>query len=64
MVTYNKSKIENGKLVVTESKQIDQSELTADCWLIQFDGLSACKDCELLNKPDCGGREIRKRLLA
>ena len=63
MFTYDKAKIENGKIVITESKQIDQSTLTSDCWLIQFDGMAACADCEMLNTPECGGVNIRKQLL-
>lgn len=60
---YQKAEIVNGQLVITESKVIDQSKLTSDCWLIQFSGLSACENCECLNTPDCGGQDIRKRLL-
>ncbi len=60
---YQKASIENGKVVITESKVIDQSKLTGECWLIQFNGLEACTGCELLNKSDCGGQSIRKRLL-
>lgn len=60
---YQKAKVENGQIVITESKEIDQSKLTSDCWLIQFDGLSACDTCESRNTPDCGGQAIRKRLL-
>ena len=61
---YKKAHIENNKIVVDSSKEIDQSALTADCWLIQFDGLSACEDCEFLNTPDCGGQAIRAKLLS
>lgn len=60
---YQKAKIDNGKLIIAESKVINQSELTADCWLIQFDGLKACNDCEFLDTEDCGGINIRKSLL-
>lgn len=58
-----KAKIENGQMVITESKVIDQSKLTSDCWLIQFDGLSACETCEAKDTPDCGGGEILKTLI-
>jgi len=61
---YSKMKLENGQLVTTETKMIDQNKLTSECWLIQFNGLDACKNCELLNKKDCGGKNIRKKLLA
>lgn len=60
---YQKAKVENGRLVITESKEINQSELTDECWLIQFEGLSACKTCKANLTPDCGGQAIRKRLL-
>jgi hypothetical protein len=58
-----KAKLENGQLVITESKEIDQGKLTSDCWLIQINGLAACKGCEYLNKRHCGGKAIRKALL-
>jgi hypothetical protein len=61
---YQKAKIENSQVVITESKQINQSKLTSDCWLIQFNGLSACESCEFLNTNECGGKAIRKTLLA
>jgi len=60
---YQKAKVVDNKMVIAESKEIDQSKLTSDCWLIQFEGLSACKNCEVLNTAECGGQAIRKRLL-
>ncbi len=60
---YQKAKIENGQVIITESKEIKQSELTSDCWPIQFNGLSACKTCEFVNTAECGGQTIRKQLL-
>ena len=63
MMQYSKAIIVNGKIVLTETKHIDQGTLTAGCWLIQFNGLSACQDCDALNTPDCGGQAIRKKLL-
>lgn len=44
-------------------KIIKSSELTSECWMIQIDGLDACKNCEFLNTDECGGQNIRKRLL-
>ena len=61
---YQETKIENGQVVITESKVIDQSKLTSDCWLIQFSGLSACETCSAKDTPDCGGQAIRKQLLS
>jgi hypothetical protein len=52
---YQKAVVKDNKVVITESKEIDQNTLTSDCWLIQFNGLSACKDCEVKNTPECGG---------
>jgi len=43
-------------------KKIKQSELTGECWTIQFMGLKACEKCEFLDTPDCGGQEIRQKL--
>lgn len=62
MMKYQKAKVENGQLVITESKEIDQSTLTSDCWLVQFNGLSACKTCELKDTTECGGGETLKKL--
>lgn len=59
---YQKAKIENGKVVITESKQVDQSKLTADCWIVQFNGIEACNECEYRDTKDCGGGETLKKL--
>lgn len=45
-----------------ETKTINQSELTTECWLVQFNGLGACKTCDLKGTSDCGGKEVRKKL--
>ena len=42
---------------------INQKELTSECWAIQFRGLEACKDCEFKDSNECGGKEIRKKLM-
>jgi len=60
---YQKADTKDGQLVITESKQIDQSKLTSDCWLIQFSGLSACKTCEVKGTSECGGGETLKNEL-
>ncbi len=60
---YQKATIINGRLVIQESKEVDQSKLTSDCWLIQLEGLKACDRCQYLNKRDCGGKAIRKSLI-
>ena len=61
---YQKAKVVNDQIVITESIVVDQSKLTSDCWLIQLQGIAACVDCEVLNTPDCGGQAIRKKLMA
>jgi len=60
MFKYAKAKVENGKIVETDIKTVDQKKLTAECWLVRINGLSACKDCELKDTGECGGAEIRK----
>ena len=42
---------------------IAQKKLTSECWMIQFMGIEACKTCEYLNTPECGGKNIRRTLL-
>jgi len=46
----------------TQTKTINQSQLTSDCWNIQFWGIKACKKCEFLNTSECGGKRIRKSI--
>ena len=42
---------------------INQKDLDSSCWLVQFGGTDACKTCELLNTPDCGGtKEVKEYL--
>lgn len=60
---YAEARIKNGQLVLDNVKTINQSELTADCWMIQINGAKACATCEYRNKPRlCGGLAIRKKL--
>jgi hypothetical protein len=42
--------------------EVDQKNLSSECWLIQFQGLRACDNCDLKNTDDCGGQNIRKTL--
>jgi hypothetical protein len=60
---FSTMKVENGTLVPVETVEVDQSQLTSECWLIQIQGLKACQKCEFLNKNGCGGKKIRKHLL-
>lgn len=52
MVEYVKV---NEKLEPIEVSSIPQSQLTSDCWLVQFRGLKACAECKEYLKPNCGG---------
>ena len=60
---YQEAEIKNNELVITQTKQIDQNKLTSDCWLIQFNGLSACESCEVRGTNDCGGSETLNKLI-
>ena len=62
MAVVGHGKVENGKLVMTHVKEIDQKNLTSDCWGIQFWGLGECKKCEFKGKKSCGGGATLKRL--
>lgn len=46
------------------TKTIRMSDMTSDCWLVQFQGLSACKECEFKRTKDCGGKAILKKIKA
>jgi hypothetical protein len=46
-----------------ETKIIKQSELTSECFVIQMWGIESCDSCEYLNTDECGGQEIREKLL-
>lgn len=48
--------------VDTVVREVPRSELTSECWIVQFEGLAGCDDCEALNTPDCGGQTIRATL--
>ena len=45
------------------TRSIPQSKLTSECWTIQFRGLDACETCEFKDTKECGGKEIRKKLM-
>ena len=48
---------ENGQVTIT--KTVHQNNITAECWLIQLYGLTACETCELKDTAECGGKNIR-----
>ena len=59
---YAKGKVVNGSVVLSDVQEIDQTTLTADCFLIQIQGVAACTKCENLNKPRiCGGMALRAK---
>lgn len=59
---FQKAVIEDGKVKITESKEVNQKSLTSDCWLIQLQGLKVCESCEVRNTEECGGGESLKKL--
>jgi len=46
-----------------KTRLIPQNALTSECWLIQMQGLEACKTCKEKDTPECGGKNIRKKLM-
>ena len=59
---YEKAEIRDNQVITTYSREIDQGKLTSDCWLIQFEGLRACKTCKIRGTKDCGGGKTLKRM--
>jgi len=56
---------ENGIAETIQSVDINyvnQKDLSAECWIVQIQGLSACEKCELKDTDKCGGINIRKTL--
>lgn len=43
-----------------ETKIMPQIKLTGECWIVQIQGLKACKACHYKNTEDCGGEDIRR----
>lgn len=58
---YGEAKLENGKMVITNEKVIDQNTLTSDCWLIQINGLKACETCSNYKNQRKYCRELRAK---
>jgi len=48
------------KISNTRMRQVRQSNLSAECMLIQVWGPSSCDTCEVRGTPQCGGQNIRK----
>jgi hypothetical protein len=46
-------------MITLRKQEINQEDLTSECWLVQFYGLDYCKNrCELYKTQDCGGENI------
>jgi len=45
---------------IGSTRSISQSELSAECWLVQMSGLDRCLKCEFADTDECGGKDIRK----
>lgn len=43
-----------------KTRQLDQRQLSDECWGIQMWGTEECSRCCYLNTKDCGGKNIRK----
>lgn len=61
---YHEMRLNGDKLETVETYSMNQADLTADCWPVQFKGLNACYDCENFCKPDCGGGSTLLNILA
>lgn len=46
-----------------QTRTIKQDKLSSECWMIQFQGLEACRNCPYKNTAECGGKAIRKTLM-
>ena len=44
--------------MIVFSETIDQSDLSSECWNIQFHGPTVCKTCDLKDTNECGGKHI------
>ncbi|MFC1453619.1 hypothetical protein ACFLQL_00380 [Verrucomicrobiota bacterium] len=45
------------------TRTINTADLTSECWMVQFLGLTACNNCAERGRRTCGGKEIREGLL-
>jgi len=59
-IRYGKAVLENGQISIVKARSIPQSQMSSECWLIQFRGPEACRTCEFKGKSSCGGKKIRK----
>jgi len=42
------------------ARTIPAIKMTAECWLVQWSGLSICDSCQFVDSDECGGEEIRE----
>lgn len=59
-----------GQEYLVRTKKVYQSDLTSDCWPVQVWGLAYCSGfgdyegmCEYLATDECGGHNVRRRIL-
>jgi hypothetical protein len=45
---------------MVKAHTIRQSDLSKECWIVQFEGKNACKKCEFRGKKECSGKSILK----
>ncbi len=57
MIEYKRVNSQGGTSI---GRSISQSELTSECWLVQFVGLTECETCDVKNTNECGGPDIRE----
>ena len=56
-----RTEMREGVLVELESKTIQQSNLSPECWYVQVWGVEkGCATCEFKDTEECGGENIRK----
>lgn len=50
--------------MLAETRIVEQSKLTSDCFFVQVFGLSRCEVCEFRDTDECGGKEIIEKIKA
>lgn len=58
------------KEILLREKKVYKKDLSSDCWMVQVWGLPYCSGfgsyenmCEYLSSKECGGQQIRKKIL-
>jgi len=52
--------VTNPKTLGKFAGRFKQSDLSGECWAVQFQGKEACKKCEFRGTKECGGKNIIK----